>query len=339
MRLFRTELRRLAKRRFVRYMALLGLLVLVAVAGGTYLTNQKIGPAQIAAAERAADREYQHVLAGTEQFRRECERVQANGTAEDKANFPSDCSVIEPPPREVVDPQRHLAASFEFRKEFEQMITAFAAVLALVTFVAGASFVGAEWNTGGMMNLLLWRTRRLQVLGTKLAALLTGLVGLFLVSGAAYTAAFWAVGTYRGSTAGMTRGVWESFALTGLRGLVLVLAAGAVGFGVASLGRHTALALGGALGVAVVGQFGLGILLAIAQVKFVEAWLLPTYLLAWMEKKVTLKDYRACETVYTGECRPATMDIVWQDTAVLLVVGVVLVVGAALWAMRRRDIT
>jgi ABC-2 type transport system permease protein len=339
MSLFRSEMRRLAKRRFTRYMTLLGLLVLATVATGTYLTNQKIGPAQIAAAERAADREYQQVLAGTEQFRRECERVQASGTAEEKVNFPADCSVIQPPPRGVVDPQRHMAATFEFRKEFEPMITAFAAVLALVAFVAGASFVGAEWNTGGMMNLLLWRPRRLQVLGTKLAALVAGLVGLFLVSGTIYTAAFWAVGTYRGTTGGMTSGVWQSFALTGLRGLALVLAAGAVGFGLASLGRHTALALGGALGVLVVGQFGLGILLSIAQVKFVEAWLLPTYLLAWMQKKITLENYQACEMSFSGECRPDTMDIVWQDSGAMLAVGVVLVVGAAVWLMRRRDVT
>ena len=38
----------------------------------------------------------------------------------------------------------------------------------------GASFVGAEWNSGGMMNLLLWRPQRLKVLSTKLAALLAG---------------------------------------------------------------------------------------------------------------------------------------------------------------------
>ena len=39
----------------------------------------------------------------------------------------------------------------------------FAAILALVGFVIGASFVGAEWSTGGMMNLLLWRPKRLTV--------------------------------------------------------------------------------------------------------------------------------------------------------------------------------
>jgi len=55
-----------------------------------------------------------------------------------------------------------------------RMVTTFAAVLALVAYIVGASFVGAEWSSGGMMNLLLWRPRRLQVLGTKLAVLRRG---------------------------------------------------------------------------------------------------------------------------------------------------------------------
>jgi hypothetical protein len=91
--------------------------------------------------------------------------------------------------------------------------------------------------------------------------------------------------------------------------------------------------------VVVVGQFGLGILLSMAQVRFMEAWLLPTYLLAWMQQKVTLTDYNACNFSYNGECKPDTFDITWQTSSILLAVGVVVTVGAAMWAMRRRDIT
>lgn len=340
MSLFWTEIRRLRKRRFVRYMMLAGVLVLLAVAVGTFLTNKPVTAEQIAVAERTAEREYQQNIQFAEQERRECERVRAGGSSTDETGrFPPDCSMIQPPPREAFQAEWFMPPSFDFRGEFDSMITTFAAILALVAFAAGASFVGAEWNTGGMMNLLLWRPRRLQVLLTKLAALLTGLVGLVVLTAAPYTAGFWAIGTYRGTTAAMTDGVWQSFALTGLRGLALVLAAGAIGFGLASLGRHTALALGGALGVAVVGQFGLGILLSIAQVRFFEAWLLPIQIQAWMQKKVTLQDWRSCEMSFGGQCEPATMDITWHDSGLLLAAGVVIVVGAALWAMRRRDIT
>jgi ABC-2 type transport system permease protein len=338
MSLYTTELRRLRKRRFVRYMTLVGLLILAAVAVGTFATNHKIGPAQVAAAQRTADQEYRRNVEQSNIARQECERAKAAATASD-GRFPPDCADITPAPRGAFESQWFLPATFDFRKEFGATLTTLAAILALIAFVVGASFVGAEWSTGGMMNLLLWRPRRLRVLLTKLAALLSGVFGVTLVAAAGWTAAFWATGSYRGSTAKMTAGAWQSFALTGLRGLTLIAVAGVVGFALASLGRHTALALGGALGAVVVGQFGLGIVLAMAQVKFLEAWLLPTYLLAWMQKSVTLQDNASCGFSYSGECQPKTMEITWTDSSILLAVGVLLSMGAAMWVMRRRDIT
>lgn len=340
MSLYTTELRRLRKRRFVRYMTLLGLLILIAVAVGTFFTNQKIGPAQHAVAERAAEQQYQEQIRFAEQFKKDCAQAKAGGVSSaPKDAFPPNCDEITPPARENFRAEWNLPATFDFRAKFGNMIIAFAAILALVAFVAGASFVGAEWNTGGMMNLLLWRPQRLKVLLTKLGALLSASIGVLVVAGAAWTGAFWAIASLRGSTAKMTSGAWQSFGLMGLRGATLVLVAAAIGFALASLGRHTALALGGALGLMVVGQFGLGILLSMAQVKFVEAWLLPTYLLAWMQQKVTLQNYEACNFSYNGECKPDTFEITWQTSSILLAVGVVVTVGAAMWAMRRRDIT
>ncbi|MEV1285928.1 ABC transporter permease subunit [Micromonospora sp. NPDC049679] len=337
MSLFKAEFRRLLKRRFVRYMALVGLLVLVAVAVGTFVTNHKIGPAQVAAAERRAEQEYQQSVQWATQEKQQCEKDKAAGRTDDK-RYPPDCAEMMPPPREAFEARWFLPSTFDFREQFEPMITAWAAILALVAFAVGASFIGAEWNSGGMMNLLLWRPQRLKVLLTKLGALLTGLLALAVVSGGLWAAAFWAIGNLRGTTAKTTAGVWESFALTGLRGIAVVVVAGIVGFALASLGRHTALALGGALGIMVVGQFGLGIVLRMAGVKFVEAWLLPTYLLAWMQKKVILEDWESCQASFSGECKPQTMEVVWQDGGTLLAVAVVLTLGAAMWMMRRRDV-
>jgi hypothetical protein len=335
--LYRTELRRLRKRRFIRYLALGGLLVLAAVTVGMFLTNQKIGPKQIAAAERRAEQEWRQHVAFTEQYRAQCETARAAGTAGDE--FPEDCAEIEPASRESFDPEGFLPSTFDFRNEFGVTLTTLTAVLALVAFIAGASFVGAEWSSGGMMNLLLWRPQRIRVLFTKLAALLSALAGLAVVASALWTVAFWAIGTYRGTTENMTSGAWQSFGLTELRGLVLVLVAGTLGFGLASLGRHTALALGGALGAMVVGQFGLALVLSLAGTRFVDAWLLPTYVRAWMEKKVTLLNWQVCQVSYGGECQPETFDITWQRSAILFAVAVVLVLGGATWAMRQRDIT
>lgn len=338
MSLYRTELRRLAKRRFTRWVSLLGLLVLAAVVVGVFFTNQKIDADARARAERQAEQQWQQEGRMAEQQRAACEQAKAGNQPND-GRFPEDCSVISPPPREAIQAQWFLPSTFNFRKDFGYTLLALAAILSLVGFVVGASFVGAEWNTGGMMNLLLWRPKRLTVLLTKLAALLTGLLALAVPATALWFGGFWLVATYRGSTEKMTSGAWQSFALTGLRGLVLALITAAIGFALASLGRHTAMALGGAIAVMVVGQFGLGILLTMAGVRFAEAWLLPTYALAWMRKKVTLEDWEACKATFSGECKPETLNITWQQSSVLLAVGLTVILGAALWAMRRRDIS
>ncbi|MET7748303.1 ABC transporter permease subunit [Micromonospora sp. NPDC005367] len=338
MSLYRTELRRLTKRRFTRYMTLLGLLVLLAVVVGTFFTNQKLDADALAGAERQADQQYAQQVRWSEQERTACEAAKAAGTPND-GRYPDDCSVISAPPREDIQASWFLPSTFDFRETFPGTLIPFAAILALVGFVIGASFVGAEWSSGGMMNLLLCRPKRLNVLLTKLAALLTGMLAVTLPAAVAWFAGFWLVATFRGTTEKVTSGVWQSAALTGLRAVVLVLVVTAVGFALASLGRHTAMALGGVVAVAVVGQFGLGILLDMAGVRFPEAWLLPTYALAWIQKTVTLYDYESCNATVFGQCNPATFDVTWQHSSVLLAVGAAVILGAALWAMRRRDIS
>jgi ABC-type transport system involved in multi-copper enzyme maturation permease subunit len=332
--LFRTELRRLAKRRFARWMAVGGLLVLAVVVVGMFVSNQKIGPDQWAAAERSADRQYQEQVRWAEQERVACERAKTTG----EEFYTSDCTEISPPPREEIQAEWFLPSTFNFRESFGDMLIPLAAILALIGFVVGASFVGAEWSTGGMMNLLLWRPKRLTVLLTKLGALLTGLLALALPATVAWFGSMWLVANLRGSTEQMTSGAWQSFLLTGLRGIVLALVAATVGFALASLGRHTAMALGGAIGVLVVGQMAIAVLLSMIQVRYLDAWLLPTYAYAWMTKEIELQDWRSCDASYTGNCEPATLAITWQHSSLLFTVGVVLFLGAAMWAMRRRDI-
>ena len=339
MSLYKAELRRLSKRRVTTYMGLLGLLVLAAVAVGTFFSNQKIGPAHIAAAEREAEQVYQEQLEYTQYERRLCEEAQRAGTPSDgKDRFPPDCSSIEPPKREDFRPEWYLPETFEFRTDFPQAITGWALILAMVAFIVGASFVGAEWSSGGMTNLLLWRPQRIQVLLAKLGALVTGLVGASVLTGVAWFGTFWLIAMTRGSTEGVTAGVWRSLLLTGLRGVVIVLAAGVVGFALAALGRNTALALGGVIAALLVGQVGLSIALAIAQVEFAEKWLVSTYVLAWLNKKVTLENWTSCTQTVTGTCEPARLEIVWQQAGVLMAAVVLITLGAALWLMRRRDV-
>jgi len=118
-----------------------------------------------------------------------------------------------------------------------------------------------------------------------------------------------------------------------------VLAAGALGFGLASIGRHTAVAMGVAIGVVVVLQAGLGTVLAMAQVKYIELYLAPTWVAAWMNKSVKAFDYNA-PCINTGDvCEPPTVTLTWGMAGAGLVALLVLVVGTAMWTLRKRDIT
>ncbi|UQU65338.1 ABC transporter permease [Couchioplanes caeruleus] len=330
MSLYTAETRRLTKRRFTRFFLIGVVLVLGAIAAGMFLTNHKNTPEVVAAAQAKADREFQQAVVQADAERKACEAQAQPG---------NDCSQMWTPTREEFQAQWYMPPTFNFRKNFGDMVTTLAAILAMAAFVIGASFVGAEWNSGGMMNLLLWRPQRLKVLNTKLAALLAVLTVVTVLLSAVWTGAFALVASLRGTFGGMTSGAWQSILLMELRGLVIVLAAGALGFGLASIGRHTAVAMGVAIGVVVVLQAGLGTVLAMAQVKYLEMYLAPTWIAAWMNKSVELVDYNAPCVGAGSTCEQPTLTLTWGMAGTRLVAVLVLVVGTAMWTLRKRDIT
>ena len=336
MSLYKAETRRLVKRRFTKLFTLSGLLILAAVAAAMFFSNQKVGPDQIAKAKAEAQQQYQQSLQQAETDKKNCQAAQGTPAA---SQYPPNCTDMYVPTEADYNYEWFMPATFEFRKDFPGMVTTFAALMAVIAFIIGASFVGAEWASGGMMNLLLWRPQRLRVLGTKLAALLVGLTALTVVVGAIWTGIFLAIANLRGSSESMTSGAWQSMGLMELRALAIVVVAGALGFGLASIGRHTAMALGAAIGVIIVFQFGLGTVLALAKVKFVEAYLVPIWAQAWMDKSVEVFDYESCNFSGGGGCEPDSLTITWPMAGGVLAAVLVLVVGVAMWTMRSRDIT
>jgi hypothetical protein len=338
MSLVKAERRRLFKRRFTRWMLLFVLLAMGAIVAGTAYTTTKIGPAERAAAEAQAVRTAEEWRIQADQERVACQAAKDSGVGTDRFPPDFDCSQIRGPAPGEVDPAWYLPNQFSLKDDFESLIIAAAALLALFGFVVGASYVGAEWSSGGMMNLLVWRPRRLPVLFTKLATALGGVLAISVVLGAAWTGAFWLIARYRGDTSGLTPGTWESFGLTGARGLGIVLALTAIGFCLASFGRHTAMALGAAIGVAVIGEIGLRIALGMAGVPFADRYMLSTYGLAWFLKSWELEDWRVCEWS-VGQCEPTALLITWQDSAIVFGTALAISLVAAFWSIRRRDIT
>jgi hypothetical protein len=326
--LYTAETRRLTKRRFTRFFVLGTVLVLAAIVVGMFVSNHQPTPDRLAAAQAEATQQYDFAVRQAARDKADCEASQGTGCDE----------LYQPSPADF-QAQWYLPPTFDFREQFGFLVVALAALLAVMAFVIGSTYVGAEWSSGGMMNLLLWRPRRLQVLGTKLAALLISLTAFTVAVSAAWTGLFVLVAQSRGTMARMTSGAWQSILLMELRGLVLVLAAGALGFGLASLGRHTAMALGAAIGAIIVFQFGLGVVLQLAEVRFVEAFLLPTWTEAWLLKSSVVTDWNSCEFSSSSGCEPATLTITWPAAGGVLAAVLVLVVGAAMWTMRSRDVT
>ncbi|MFU8874874.1 ABC transporter permease subunit [Micromonospora sp. SL4-19] len=338
MSLYVTELRRLAKRRLTRLLLVLLVLGLAGIATAFSLSSHKLSKEVVAAAQATSDAQYRQAVEDWKRTVTECDAAKARGDQNLEERYGPDCGREWMPQPEMFDPKWNLPYQFDFRNEFSTFIMVFAGAVALFAFIVGASFVGAEWSTGGMMNLLLWRPKRLAVLGTKLAAMLTTVLGVSVVLGALWTLAFWLTGTYRGTTAKVTAGVWQSVGLDGLRAVGLILVVGAVAFALASLGRHTAMALGAAVAVFAISEIGIRIAVRVLAVPFGDRYVLSTYAQAWFNKKLTLFDYRTCEFAQ-GACNPGEMVVTWQNSAWVLGLGATAVLVAAFWTMRRRDIS
>jgi ABC-2 type transport system permease protein len=359
-KLARAEWSRLFARRFTRIMIGAILLILGLVALGLTLSTHRVTEADHVRAREEVAQQLRYHDQDQARVKAECERVQGTDAAR---RYPPDCDfgptlaemqaacqaaqqagqggVSEKyPPNCEFGPTESdfLPHVFNFRADFRPLMFVAAGILTLFGFVVGASFIGAEWTSGGMTNLLLWRPRRLPVLATKLATMLAGVTLISATYLAVWVGTFWLVAYTRGEFGRLTAGFWRSLALDGLRAAVLVLAAAAVGFALASLGRHTAMALGVGIAYALVVEIGTLIIFGILGTQFPLRFRLSTYIVAWLDKKVELFDQ-------TPTCGPnGCVDvqkfvITWPWAGGLLLAGVVALVAAAFVAVRRRDVT
>ena len=133
---------------------------------------------------------------------------------------------------------------FRAAEVLEEMAGGVAGTAALVSFIVGASYIGAEWGAGTMQALLFWEPRRHRVILAKAAAL----VGVMVVFTAVMQAVGWSttmlVGSTRGTTDGVTSAIQSDAFGTMLRGLFVVAFTGLLGFAIAGFARVTGAALG-----------------------------------------------------------------------------------------------
>jgi len=90
-----------------------------------------------------------------------------------------------------------------------------------------------------------------------------------------------------------------------------------------------------ALGVIILGQFGLMAVLFMAQVPYPEMYLIPSHLQAWMEKRVEIYDPF---TVVAPNQEPPLRILSFGDSGSIGLAVVAVVLAVAFYTMRKRDI-
>ncbi len=118
----------------------------------------------------------------------------------------------------------------------------------VIAVLIGASFVGAEYKSGTLENLLLWEPRRVRVLWTKFAAGFVSSAVLTATLLTWLTALLYFVATQRGSTGAVDGRFWIDVGSTIARGAVIGGLFFVAAMSVSVVARNTTAAVGVILG-------------------------------------------------------------------------------------------
>ncbi|WP_030487352.1 ABC transporter permease subunit [Micromonospora chokoriensis] len=336
MNLVRAELERLSARRFVQLMVVLLVLAFAVTAATTLVGSHKPTVSELnSAREQAAD-----ARRSMEVTHQQCLAYQddslPSGTNE---TFPSDCSAIDPIRQDRLPiAADYLSGVFNFADQARPLLYFLIAFLVLFGFLVGASYIGADLNSGGVVNLLLWRPRRMTVLAAKLGTLLGTVLVLALLASAAYLATFWMIGQTAGLPGRLDGDFWRSLGAVHGRGLVLVLLASAVGFAIATLGRHTSAALGALAAYAVVWELGGRLVLEIIDARRPDRLMLSSHIGAWLSGGARFFDPRLCAGSSGTDYCEGFYSLTWPTALAVLLLLTGGLTAAAFAVFRRRDL-
>ncbi|MCZ2836641.1 ABC transporter permease subunit [Modestobacter sp. VKM Ac-2985] len=234
--LLRAEAHRFVARRFIQVLLLLAALgwVTATVIGLTQFASTT--PERLAAAQQQLQEEVEL----SNEFREQClasTDVPADAAPDEFCGPPVTAADLDLD--WYLDP-----APFSLASAGTAGAVAFGAAGAVLAFLVGATFVGAEWSSRSMVALLFWETRRPRVLGAKTAVVAVASAVLGVVAHGAWlaTAGLWQV--VAGDGAALPDGFWSELLATGGRGVLLTTLIGLLGFGLTNLVRNTGAALG-----------------------------------------------------------------------------------------------
>ncbi|MCX5069593.1 ABC transporter permease subunit [Micromonospora lupini] len=337
MNLVRAELERLSARRFVQLMVVLLALAFAVTAATTLAGSHRPSAAELSSARTKAA----EALRGMEATHQQCLARQNSTTLPGDTDdfFATDCAELDPIRQDRLPiAADYLPGVFSFEQQARPLLYFLIAFLVLFGFLVGASYVGADLNSGGVVNLLLWRPRRLTVLGTKLGTLLGTVLALAVGASLVYLATFWVIGQTAGLGGQPGDDFWRSLGAVHGRGLVLVLLAAALGFAIATLGRHTSAALGAAAAYTVLWELGARLVLEIVDARRPDRLMLSSHIGAWLNGEARFWDNQLCTSSSgTGSCS-GYYSLTWGPSLVVLLAITGGLTVAAFAVFRRRDL-
>ncbi|MGH8793026.1 MAG: ABC transporter permease subunit [Stackebrandtia sp.] len=246
--------------------------------------------------------------------------------------FPQDCEgEFDPSQINVSD---YMQGVLVFEDEAEDQIIFLGVIFALCGLLMASSFVGAEWTSGGMTNLLLWQPRRQPVFFSKFGAALTCVLGVAMLYSVVHMGALLLISAVRGEVGTLDGAWWGDQTEMVLRLLAIVVVAVAFGMGLAMIGRRTVAAIGAVIAYAALFEFGARLLLDSVDVA-IDIALLSTYMVAWMNDGIYvtsngLSSYAYEDYGYYSDYVGFNLYISdWAGGAVLLAVTAALVAGAS----------
>lgn len=232
--LLRVEFARLRTRTFIRLvaaLALLGFLVIAVVA-----FTQFSRPTPEILAEAAAQQQAEVELSN--QYRQECLEDPSIEAGQEEFFCGPEVTVDDLQLEFYLDKE-----PFTLSEGLPAGGLGVAAVAAMIGFVVGATYVGAEWSTRSIVALLFWEPRRLKVIAVKTGVAAVAAAAFAVVTQLAWLGLGLVLARFRG-TSDVGAGFWADAAGQGMRSVLLVVLATLLGFGLANLIRNTGAALG-----------------------------------------------------------------------------------------------
>jgi ABC-2 type transport system permease protein len=321
-RLLGVELRRLLARAAIIGIALIGLAGTLLLGLAAYSTAQPMTDQQIAEAEGYYEQERQNWESNGEQMVADCLQQQEQEAELTGEEVDWGCDQMEP------QREWYLWEPPTFADFVTTSLPPALMILCLVSLLVGVTFVAAEFAAGSIGTWLTFVPRRGPVFASKTAsAAVAGLAFGLLWSGAflGATAAGYALA---GSDVTITSPLIHSM----LKVAVLGVAITVVGTGLAFVLRHTAAALGVALG------YLIAIDTMVLQNLGAGGWTLVNNIGAWVTGSAVYYDEQ-CTVDETGTTCEYLEHTITQTQGGLVLLGLVVVVTVIAFAtFRRRDV-